>query len=133
MRVLNIHFVHISGKDNVLADRLSRLIDIDPDLAQQPELQDYKFGKYCFDTFFKVRGSAVHQKIMGEGFDICEIQITYNNEKNLEFSIELLLEDDKFVALQEHDLKIWELQDKVLEGMYGDFYLVKNNIYLSVL
>ena len=28
----NINFVHISGKDNVLADILSRLIDIDPDL-----------------------------------------------------------------------------------------------------
>ena len=32
----NINFVHISGKDNVLADTLSRLIDIDPDLKQQP-------------------------------------------------------------------------------------------------
>ena len=27
----NINFIHISGKDNVLADTLSRLIDIDPD------------------------------------------------------------------------------------------------------
>ena len=32
----NINFVHISGKDNVLADILSRLIDMDPDLKQQP-------------------------------------------------------------------------------------------------
>ena len=28
----NINFVHISGKDNMLADTLSILIDIDPDL-----------------------------------------------------------------------------------------------------
>ena len=28
----NINFVHISGKDNVLADTLSRLNDTDPDL-----------------------------------------------------------------------------------------------------
>ena len=28
----NINFVHVSGKDNVLANMLSRLIDIDPDL-----------------------------------------------------------------------------------------------------
>ena len=28
----NINFIHISGKDNVLADILSRLIDIDPDV-----------------------------------------------------------------------------------------------------
>ena len=30
----NINFVHISGKDNVLADTLSRLIDMDPELKQ---------------------------------------------------------------------------------------------------
>ena len=27
---VNINFVHISGKDNILADTLSRLIDTDP-------------------------------------------------------------------------------------------------------
>ena len=32
----NINFVHISGKANVLVDTLSRLIDTDPDLQQQP-------------------------------------------------------------------------------------------------
>ena len=31
----NIHFVHISGKANILADTLSRLIDTNPDLKQQ--------------------------------------------------------------------------------------------------
>ena len=45
----NINFVHISGKANVLADTLSRLIDTDPDLQQQPELEGHEFGKYCFE------------------------------------------------------------------------------------
>ena len=40
-----IKFVHITGKDNVLADILSRLIDIDPDVGQEPELKDYEFAK----------------------------------------------------------------------------------------
>ena len=39
-----IKFVHITGKDNVLADTLSRLINIDPDVQQEPELKDYDFG-----------------------------------------------------------------------------------------
>ena len=39
----NINFVHISGKANILADTLSRLIDTDPDLKQQPELEGHKF------------------------------------------------------------------------------------------
>ena len=43
----NINFVHISGKANVLADTLSRLIDTDPHLQQQPELEGNEFRKYC--------------------------------------------------------------------------------------
>ena len=45
-----IKFVHIAGKDNILADTLSRLIDIDPDMKQEPELKDYEFGCYSFET-----------------------------------------------------------------------------------
>ena len=105
----NLNFVHISGKDNVLADTLSRLIDIDPDLVQQPELQDHEFGKYCFEMFPKARGSTSHQKIAGDGLDMCEIQITYNNEEHLELSIQLPLDDGKFVSLQEQNPKIQEL------------------------
>ena len=58
----NINFVHISGKANVLADMLSRLIDTDPDLQQQPELEGHEFGKYCFETLPKARGSTSEVK-----------------------------------------------------------------------
>ena len=33
-----IKFVHIAGKDNVIADTLSHLIDINPDIVLEPEL-----------------------------------------------------------------------------------------------
>ena len=59
----NINFVHISGKANVLADTLSRLIDTDPDLQQQPELEGHEFGKYCFETLPKARGSVIEVKL----------------------------------------------------------------------
>ena len=42
----NINFVHISGKANPLADTLSSLINTEPDLKQQPELEGHEFGKY---------------------------------------------------------------------------------------
>ena len=77
----NINFVHISGKDNVLADTRSRLIDMDPDLKQQPKLQDLEFRRYCFETLPKARGYRSHQNIGGEDKDVCEIQITCDNEK----------------------------------------------------
>ena len=109
----NINFIQISGKANVLADTLSRLIDTDPDLQQQPELECHEFGKYCFETLPKARESASHIKVGGDGPQVCEIQITHDSPKNSELSVELLLEDDKFAYLQENDLKIQDLHDKV--------------------
>ena len=124
----NINFVHISGKANILADTLSRLIDTDPDLKQQPELEGHGFGKYCFETLPKVRGSVCHKNVCGNEAQVCEIQITYDNPENSELSVELLLEDDKFISLQQQDLKIQDLCNKVKGGMYNEFYLIKNNV-----
>ena len=124
----NINFVHISGKANVLADMLSRLIDTDPDLQQQPELEGHEFGKYCFETLPKVRGSTSEVKISGEMAEVCEIQITYDNPENSEFSVKLPLEDDTFASLQGNDPKIRDLHDKVKEGKYNQFYFVRNNV-----
>ena len=124
----NINFVHISGKTNILADTLSRLIDTDPDLKQQPELEGQEFSKYCFETLPKVRGLVCHKKVGGDEAEVCEIQITYDNPETSELLVELPLEDDKFISLQEIDPKIQELCDKGKGGMYSDFYLVKNNI-----
>ena len=40
IKSFKIKFVHIAGKDNVLTETLSRLIDIDTDVEQEPELKD---------------------------------------------------------------------------------------------
>ena len=124
----NINFVHISDKANVLADMLSRLIDTDPDLQQQPELEGHEFRKYCFETLPKVRGSTSEVKLGGDVAEVCEIQITYDNPENLEFSVKLPLEDNKFASLQGNNPKIQDLHDKVKEGEYNQFYFVKNNV-----
>ena len=87
IEIFNINFVYISGKDNVLADTLSRLIYMDPNLEQQPELKDHEFGKYCFEMLPKARGSAHNQVIGGEDFDVCEIQITYDNAEIWNFQL----------------------------------------------
>ena len=108
----NINFVHISGKANILADTLSRLIDTDPDLKQQPELEGHEFSKYYFETLPKARGSVSHEKVGGNKAEVCEIQITYDNPENSELLVEFPLEDDKFITLQENDPKIWELCEK---------------------
>ena len=114
-----IKFVHIAGKDNVLADMLSRLIDIDPDVKQEPELKDYEFGCYSFETLPKAKGTAVGETlILVDGVKICEINISYDNAENSQFSVKLPLTDTQFSCLHE----------KVLNVLYKEFYFIENDI-----
>ena len=46
----HITFKYIKGIKNTLADTMSRLIDIDPQIKQDSEPEGYKFGYYTFDT-----------------------------------------------------------------------------------
>ena len=46
----NIKFQHVSGKANILADTLSRLVDIDPDARLDPKNTGWEFGYYVFKT-----------------------------------------------------------------------------------
>ena len=130
-----IKFVHIAGKDNILADMLSRLIDIDPDVELQPELKDYKFGHYAFETLPKAKGKTVHEIITSlDGVDMCEINITYDNSENSPYSVKLPLSNEKFSCLQDKDLKVRQLKQKVIQGQYAQFYFIKKGVlYRSVI
>ena len=130
-----INFVHIPGKDNILADTLSRLIDIDPDVVQEPELKDYEFGHYAFETLPKAKSTPVGETLASvDGVDICEINISYGNVENSQFSVKLPLSDTQFSCLQEKNPKIKALQEKVQGGMYKDFYFIENDIlYRSIM
>ena len=45
-----ITFKYIKGIKNTLADTMSRLITIDPQIKQESEPEGYEFGYYAFDT-----------------------------------------------------------------------------------
>ena len=45
-----ITFEYIKGIKNTLADTMSRLIHINPQIQQVPEPEGYEFGYYTFDT-----------------------------------------------------------------------------------
>ena len=134
IKSFKIKFVHIAGKDNVLADTLSRLIDIDPDVELQPELKGYEFHRYAFETLPKAKGKVVHEVITSLGdVDICEINITYNNSENSPYSVKLPLSNKKFSCLQDKDLKVRQLKQKVIQGQYAQFYFIKKSVlYMSV-
>ena len=54
-----IQFEYIEGNKNTLADTMSRLVKIDPDLEKEPEKPDQEFGKYVFDKLNPVLIDAV--------------------------------------------------------------------------
>ena len=69
-----------------------------------------------------------------DGVDICEINISYDNAENSQFSVKLPLSDTQFSCLQEKDPKIRALHEKVQGGMYSDFYFIENDIlYRSIM
>ena len=124
-----IKFVHIAGKDNILADMLSRLIDTDPDVELQPELKDYEFGCYAFETLPKARSKTVHEVITSlDGVDVCEINITYDSSENSPYSVKVPLSNEKFSCLQDKDLKVRQLKQKAIQRQYTQFYFIKKGV-----
>ena len=130
-----INFIHIAEKDNVLADMLNRLIDIDPDVQLQPELKDYEFGHYAFETLPKAISKAIHEILTSvDGVEVCEINLTYNNLENSPYLVKLPLSNEQFSCLQDKDLKVRQLKQKVIQGLYAQIYLIKKGIlYRSVI
>ena len=127
IKSFKIKFVHIAGRDNMITDMLSHLIDIDPDIVLEPELKDYEFGSYCFETLPRI--SSVTEKLASvDGVDVCEISITYDNDENLPNSVKMPLADEKFSQLQIRDEKIKDLRVRVGNGKHPDFYKIENNI-----
>ena len=113
----------------MITDTLSCLIDIDPDIILEPELKDYEFGSYCFETLPKARSSSVSEKLASvDGVDVCEISITHDNGENSPNSVEMPLSDQKFSQLQIRDEKIHNLRVRVSNGEYPDFYKMENNV-----
>ena len=61
----NIHFEYIQGSKNVLADMLSRLIDIDWDTWLPPGEQGYEFGYAMFEELPKIKCYEINEVIAG--------------------------------------------------------------------
>ena len=101
----------------------------------EPELKDYEFGHYAFETLPKAKSKSVGEKLaLVDGVDVCEINITYHNSKNLEFSVKLPLSNKKFARLQENDSKVCALKEKVTDGLYSNFYFIhKGILYRSII
>ena len=63
LETFNITFEHISGVKNTLADTLSRIVKVDPDIQSEPEQEGYEFGYSCFEELPPVEVFAVEEKV----------------------------------------------------------------------
>ena len=55
LEFFNIQFEYIQGSKNIIADTLSRLIDINQDIQLPPEEQGYEFGYAIFEELPKIK------------------------------------------------------------------------------
>ena len=62
----NIHFDHISGIQNTLADNLSRIAKVDPDMWPDPKKEGYKFGYFCFEELPPAEVFNIEETVMKE-------------------------------------------------------------------
>ena len=62
----NIWFEHIKGQNNILADTLSCLIDIDPDTQLTPKGNGYEFGYAVFEELPDIHTSEINEVIAGD-------------------------------------------------------------------
>ena len=115
LETYRIKFVHIKGKSNVLADTLSRLISIDPDVKLEPELEGHEFGQYCFEELPKASSYTVNEIITGMVIEAHNADIT---EPVTTYSIPL--PSFKIHELQESNEKLHLLHPQIEKGHLAD-------------
>ena len=64
-----------------------------------------------------------------DGIDVCEVNITYDNSENSPYSVKLPLSNEKCSCLQDKDLKVRQLKQKVIQGQYAQFYFIKKRAF----
>ena len=81
----NIWFEHIRGQNDVLADTLSHLIDIDPDTQLTLEGKGYEFGYAVFEELPDIHTFEINEVIAGDKQikidpDLCDTLQCINNQ-----------------------------------------------------
>ena len=116
-----ITFEYIKGIKNTLADTMSRLIEIDPQIQQDSEPEGYEFGYYTFDALPTMEVSQVNTTK----------QTSNEKESNDTNSvIKLPLSEDMLSTLQSQDAFCAHILTQIEKGNIkeGHVYVVQNNI-----
>ena len=106
-----ITFEYIKGIKNTLADTMSRLIEIDPQVQSETEPEGYEFGYYTFDQL--------------PAIDVNNVQISSQNDQNEDISCELPIQTDILIQLQQDDAFCQHIRQQIEKGNIKEGHLYK--------
>ena len=116
----HITFKYIKGIKNTLADTMSRLINIDPQIQKDAEPEGYEFGHYTFDTLPAIEISDVTTK---------EI---INDKVNdvIGNIVQIPLSDDMLSKLQSQDVYCSHIKTQIEKGNIkeGQTFKIQDNL-----
>ena len=120
----NIQFEYIQGAKNVLADTLSRLIDIDEDTQLPPEEQGYEFSYAVFEDLPKIKTFQVNEVIVGDK--------VIKNDPDLVETLQCIdnpLSAEQMKQLQEQDPDIQKLKHKLKHNKLDkEYYKMEDDL-----
>ena len=114
----NINFEFIAGTKNVLADTLSRLIELDKSIKLQEEELGYEFRYTPFKELPPATVTIIEEVIINEnqGDQLPgSLKIKYNDPIDKDIEIKLPLMNSKMRDLQEQDPLVGHLRKQWLE------------------
>ena len=120
LEALNIEFNYIKGSNNVLADTMSRLVNINPDTQQHSEGPRYEFGYAVFKEFPEVKTNTyeVNEVIVGTQKEI-------KNDPDLQDTLQCIenpIAPERLKRLQEQDANIVSLKHKLKHNKLDQEY-----------
>ena len=122
----DITFEYIPGIQNILADALSRLIEMDENIKLQTEEEGKEFGYFPFEELPPVTTQVLEEVVECE---IGNINIQHTDPIEINTDIHLPLKDDKLAKLQESDPHTRQLRKQwENKNLDQNAYTMENNI-----
>ena len=123
-----IDFVFIQGTKNVLADTLSRLIEIDDDIKLPAEQEGHEFRYVPFEQLPPAQVTVTEEVIINEVNDM-KVKIQHIDPVQKDLKIELSISNLKLKELQEQDNKINHLRKLWSENKLNkNIFAMENDI-----
>ena len=106
----NLKLEWIQGVKNMLADSLSRLLDVDPEAKLQAEKEGHDFGTFCFEGFDEI-GEISLDFWKPKKDQVEHLEITY--EEGVVKEVHLPLSVKQMIQLQKNDAQAKNIVDKL--------------------